>query len=115
MSKKQEFIDYVEENLMSINYESIPENVKVYWESLKKKEEKPLFTENGKKILTFLRDNSEVESWKARDIAEGLFMSPRSVSGSMRKLLTDGYCEKTGKDPVCYLLTEKGKTFSIDN
>ena len=42
-------------------------------------------------------------------------MSPRSVSGSMRKLLTDGYCEKTGKDPVCYLLTEKGKTFSIDN
>ena len=31
MSKKQEFIDYVEENLMSINYESIPENVKVYW------------------------------------------------------------------------------------
>ena len=38
MSKKQEFIDYVEENLMSINYESIPENVKIYWESLKKKE-----------------------------------------------------------------------------
>ena len=41
MSKKQAFIDYVEENLMSINYESIPENVKIYWESLKKKEEKP--------------------------------------------------------------------------
>ena len=113
MSKKQEFIDYVEENLMSINYESIPENVKIYWESLKKKEEKPLFTENGKKILTFLRDNSEVESWKARDIAEGLFISSRTVSGAIRKLVNDGFVEKNGKDPVVYTITEAGKTIKI--
>lgn len=113
MSKKQEFIDYVEKNLMSINYESIPENVKIYWENLKKKEEKPLFTENGKKILTFLRDNSEVESWKARDIAEGLFISSRTVSGAIRKLVNDGFVEKNGKDPVVYTITEAGKTIEI--
>lgn len=115
MSKKQEFINYVEENLMSINYDLVPENVKIYWENLKKKEdkEKPLFTENGKKILTFLRDNSETNAWKARDIAEGLFISSRTVSGSIRKLVNDGFVEKIGKDPVVYTITDLGKTIEI--
>jgi hypothetical protein len=31
----------------------------------------------------------------------------------MRKLVTDGYLEKLGKDPIIYILTEKGKTFNI--
>ena len=66
-----------------------------------------------KKILTFLRDNSEVESWKARDIAEGLFISSRTVSGAIRKLVNDGFVEKNGKDPVVYTITEAGKTIEI--
>ena len=74
-------------------------------------------TENGIKILQFMVENIEKYNniFKSKDIGEGLFMSARSVSGSMRKLLTDGYCTKTGSDPVCYSLTEKGKDFSIDN
>ena len=51
--------------------------------------------------------------WKAKDIAEGLFISSRGVSGAMRKLVTDGYVEKVGQDPVIYSLTEKGKIVEI--
>ena len=32
----------------------------------------------------------------------------------MRKLVTDGYIEKVGKDPVVYMITEKGKTIEIE-
>ena len=51
--------------------------------------------------------------WKSRDIAEGLFIASRAVSGAMRKLVTDGYVEKVGQDPVVYTLTELGKNIEI--
>ena len=51
---------------------------------------------------------------KARDIAEGLFISSRAVSGAMRKLVTDGFVEKIGKDPTIYTITETGKNITID-
>ena len=31
----------------------------------------------------------------------------------MRKLVTDGYVEKVGQDPVIYKLTEKGQEIEI--
>ena len=72
-------------------------------------------TENGLKILEYLQqhhmDYNNV--LKAKDIAEGLGTSGKSVSGSMRKLVSDGYVEKIGKDPVVYAITEKGKSFSL--
>lgn len=117
MSKKQDFINYVEENLMSKkDMDEIPENVKIYWEALKNKEEKekPLFTDNGKIILQYMRDNIDTTSWKSKDIAEGLFISSRTVSGSMRKLVTDGFVEKIGKDPIIYSITDLGKTIEIN-
>ena len=72
-------------------------------------------TENGLKILQFMQEhwNKRNNIFKATDIAEGLFTSGKSVSGSMRKLVSDGYVEKLGKDPVVYALTEKGKGFSL--
>ena len=109
MTNKDVFIQDIE-NAISNGYLLLKEESQKYFEDLKKNNSSKEMTENGLKII--LNYNN---IFKAKDIAEGLFMSPRSVSGSMRKLLTDGYCEKTGKDPVCYLLTEKGKTFSIDN
>ena len=116
MSKKQEFIDFVETYLMAnCKQEDIPENVLIYWEALKSKEEmeRPPFTDNGKLILQFLRDNPDTTTWKARDIAEGLFVSSRTVSGSIRKLVNDGYVEKVSKDPVIYSITDLGKTVEI--
>lgn len=114
MSKKQEFIDFVEKAID--NYPSeMPEGAKTYWEIFKGKEEadKPLFTDNGKLILTYLQQHPEIPMFKARDIAEGLFMSSRAVSGAIRKLVTDGFVEKVGQDPVIYAITEKGKNIEI--
>ena len=91
------------------------ENVRLYWEALKGKveEDKPIFTDNGKLILQYLKDHQETPMWKARDIAEGLFISSRAVSGAIRKLVTDGFVEKVGQEPVIYSLTENGKNIEI--
>ena len=117
MSKKSEFINYVRA-LRAVASDEVlfPEEAQAYWEALCNGEEteKPMFTDNGKLILQFLKDNQTTPLWKARDIAEGLFISSRGVSGAMRKLVSDGFVEKVGQDPVVYALTELGKTIVID-
>ena len=122
MSKKQAFIDYVEELIVATDGNRYPvvmsEDARVYWEALKAKEEteKPLFTEGGKAILKWMQDNYSVfnNTMSAKQIGDGLFMSGRSVSGSIRKLITLGLVDKRGKDPVCYSLTEIGKQKELD-
>ena len=52
--------------------------------------------------------------YKARDIAENMGLTSKGVSGAMRKLVTDGYVEKVGKDPVVYMITEKGKSVKFE-
>lgn len=72
------------------------------------------FTENGRKIFDFMKENMDKYNniFKAKDIAEGLFISGRSVSGSIRKLITDGVVSKEGKDPVVYSLSSFGQELS---
>ena len=41
-------------------------------------------------------------------------VSSRTISGAIRKLVTDGYVEKVGQEPVIYALTEKGKNIVIN-
>lgn len=115
MTKKEEFIEYVEK-LMSNSTIEMTEGVQLYWDAFKgtSDEEKPMFTENGKIILQYLKDNQSIPMWKSKDIAEGLFISSRAVSGAMRKLVTDGFVEKVGQDPVIYALTEQGKNIEIE-
>lgn len=119
MSAKTDFINYIEDLLdysSKLDFPQMNENVKMYWDAFRTIEEveKPLFTENGKIILTFLQSNQDNNMWKARDIAESLGVSSRMVSGAARKLVTDGYIEKMGQEPVLYALTEKGKNIIID-
>lgn len=117
MTKKEKFIEAVEEAFFSkVNLEELDPDIVLYWEAFKGKEEKekPMFTDNGKLILKYLQENQSVPMWKAKDIAEGLFISSRTVSGAIRKLVTDGYVEKVGQDPVIYSLTENGKNINID-
>jgi len=71
-------------------------------------------TDNGKVVLKYMQECG-TPMLKARDIAEGLFISSRGVGGALRKLVTDGFCEKVGQDPVIYALTEKGKNYVIEN
>ena len=74
-------------------------------------------TENGRKSLIWMQENLESmnNTFTSKEIAEGLFTSGRSVSGSMRKLVNDGYVEKIGTNPVQYALTKKGMNYKFDN
>lgn len=120
MSKKESFtkiIDYVFENEekfhLKESFEEIYPNAKEYWDSFKssKEESDKKITENGKKVLIWMKDNIEKTSnlFTSKEIAEGLFTSGRSVAGAMKKLVADEYVEKQGKDPIKYSLTENGK------
>lgn len=115
MTKKQKFIDFVECITEKTDWSLVDEDVKIYWDAFRSKEEieKPLFTDNGKLILQHLQNNLDTPMWKAKDIAEGLFVSSRTVSGAIRKLVSDGFVEKVGQDPVVYTITEKGKNIEI--
>lgn len=115
MSKKSDFIAYLNENFFNVKND-VPENILSYWDAFKGQtnSEKPEFTDNGKMILKYMIDNSDRDMMKAKDIAEGLVVSSRTVSGAIRKLVTDGYVEKVGQDPVVYSLTEKGKNINFD-
>lgn len=116
MTKKEKFLEEVmafftlhnttmEENLSE-------EAMSFVTESLKEKEKSDAVTEKGKPIMQYVQDNYNLtDNFKSKDIAEGLFMSPRAVSGIMRKLLTDGYLIKvsaSGISPIIYNVTEKG-------
>lgn len=115
---KKEFMDFLNaliEAAPDVAEELMTENVKAYIEALAdKKNEKPILTDNGKLVLKYLQ-NAEPGIYKAKDIADGLFVSSRNVSGAMRKLVTDGFVEKVGESPVLYTLTEKGKEFKIED
>ena len=94
----------------------IPEEVQEFYTMLREQQDKhmdkPLLTETGLKILEYLQ-GCETKSLKAKDIAEGMENASRKVSGAMRKLVTDGFVDKFGSNPVVYTLTEKGKNFDI--
>jgi Mn-dependent DtxR family transcriptional regulator len=56
----------------------------------------------------------EIDDWiTAKSLGERLDISGRSVSGSFRKLVTNGYVEKRAGNPTSYRLTELGKTCEL--
>lgn len=77
---------------------------------------KPKFTDNGKLVLTFMKENKDTYKnlFKAKDVGEGLGIASRTASGAMRKLVTDGYIEKVGADPVVYAITQSGIDVDVD-
>ena len=122
MTNKEKFIQEIEYHIEKGKTEftafQLSDEAMAYFESLKTdKGRSKAITENGIKILQFMKENCDARNniFKAAEIGEGLFMSGRSVSGSMRKLVSDGYVVKEGKDPVCYSITESGKSFELTN
>lgn len=83
-------------------------------ELLEKNSTENILTETGKKILISMYVNKEkyLNVFSSKQLGELLFMSARSVSGSMRKLVTEQYVEKAGTNPVTYKLTENGETLA---
>lgn len=74
------------------------------------------FTENGAKILKCMQENekSYLNTYSSKQLGELSFMAPRSVSGSIKKLIADGYVEKRGNNPVTYSLTAAGEEIKLD-
>ena len=115
MSKKQKFIEVVEGLFEEV--EDLDQDVLDYFETLKKKRSSSRsveMTENGYNIVEYMQNNWEETDNKflSKEIGEGLFTSSRSVSGAMRKLVTDGYVDKSEDSPIIYSLTDKGKEYS---
>lgn len=120
MTKKEKFIQFVDVLMDESNYEAWDDVTKEDWSdaidflnSLKVSNgtEKKKFTDNGKIILDFIKKNKNQYNnlFKAKDIGESLGISSRTASGSMRKLVTDGYLEKIGESPTIYSLTAAGE------
>ena len=122
MTDKEAFLDYIgrtieefDKNLTKTMY---GDQVRRYWNVLLNGEETgKKITENGQKILIFMQENEEVMNniFTSKEIAEALFVSGRSISGSMRKLFGDGYINKEGNNPVKYSLTDLGRNLSLKN
>jgi len=112
MNEKECFMNCVGE---LFNNNDIPDEAKAYFEKLKltSSPAKSKFTENGKNIILFLQ-SSEKAAYKAKEIADEMEISSRSVSGACRKLVTDGFIEKIGKDPIVYSLTSLGKDINVN-
>lgn len=120
MSKKEAFIKIIQKEIFdrpdiyTENYLDEYDDAKIYFEALKNggNKEKSAFTENGRLILDFMQKNLDTYNnmFKAKEIGESMGISSRTVSGAMRKLVTDDYVEKLGENPICYSLTDKGKT-----
>lgn len=114
---KQEFLEFIKA-LMAAAPEVVEEKgtkeILDYINALEEVTPKKVgFTENGKKILKFLQ-SSDAPFLKARDIGDMLNMASRTVSGSLRKLVNDGYVDKMGSNPTLYSITAKGKNYNFE-
>ena len=114
MPIKEEFFnqfDYLVKNCKEST--TIPENVTQFLNALKETKEKETtgLTDNGKLILQYMQQEDAKPLLKSKDIADGIGVSARTVSGAMRKLVTDEYVEKISTDPIIYSLTDKGKNY----
>ena len=116
MTNKEMFIQEVEE-LIRAEQDIFSEGARAYFEQLKAapEKEKAPFTENGAKVLIWMQENHAAYNniMKAKEIGDGLFCSSRTVSGALRKLITDQYVSKTAGTPTCYSLTDIGMTVEV--
>ena len=118
-NKYQHFIELFDWLVTNCKYPvELTEDIKEVKEQLimqsQNQKEKPLVTETGLKILEFLQ-SSDVNKMKASEIAEGMEVSTRKISGAIRKLVTDKFVEKKNlSSPIMYGLTDKGRNFNIE-
>ncbi len=112
MSKKDLFISEVENFV-----EKLSDEAREYFEEIKKSPfQSKEITDKGKVILKDMQDNcgDETSIFTSKEIADRLGISGRSVSGSMRSLISLGYAEKVSNNPVQYALTQAGKDYVLD-
>lgn len=110
MTNREKFIEEIDNSLRADEGLSLSEEARAYFEELKKgKASVGGLTDTGRMILEWLNTKERRHDYfSAKVIGEGLFTSSRAISGAARKLVTDGYLEKEGKDPVTYKITCDG-------
>ena len=124
MTEKEAFIKIVQTEIFDRpdiwgeNYDDgeVFFNACKYWEKLKNgggDNGKPAFTEKGIVILKYLKENPDAVL-PAKKIAEELDLSSRTVSGAMKKLVSDGYVDKFEGEPKTYSITIKGREVKIE-
>ena len=114
-NKYKSFIEYFDWLMQNCKEPvNLPDEVQDVYNLLREQQniEKPMFTENGLAILEYLQ-SCDATNWKAKDIADGMVISSRKISGAIRKLVSDGFVDKIGSSPVIYSLTTKGRDFDI--
>ena len=110
--RKNVFIETVE-NLFNAYPMNVPAEALEFFEDYKrgKSSNRKEITEKGVAIILALRENPEWIAAKA--LGEIMDVSGRSVSGSMKKLVEDGYVDKRAGTPSAYKITEKGMTCEL--
>ncbi len=113
MSEREIFIAEIEEKIN--NGLELSEAAIKYFEKMKEAPAKRDITENGEKILKYAQENAESFNnvFTSKSIGENIQMSSRTVSGAMRKLVTDGFFDKEGNNPVMYKITDKGLSYTF--
>ena len=126
MSSREAFIKLIQSEIFD-KADKYTENdaelfnlAKKYFETLKNMptKESKIITDNGAIILKFVQENKDIYNniFTAKSLGEAIGLGSKVVSGSMRKLVLDGFFEKIGANPVSYAITEKGLNFSeFDN
>ncbi|MCI7527334.1 MAG: hypothetical protein MSA65_03430 [Mollicutes bacterium] len=128
-NKKDCFIQEIDLLLKNGKIKLSEEAFDFFQDLIKVSDENDKPTEKGLKIIQCLQEETKKYNnsslsikqdcrFNARQIGELLFLSSRSVSGTMNKLFKDGYVEKVIEDkknsPVYYKLTEKGKKYKVN-
>lgn len=90
----------------------IPQEAIDFFEDYKKgkSSNKKIITDKGINIINVMRelDNDWIT---AKSLSEHMDMTSKSISGSMKKLVIDGFVEKLAGNPASYKLTKKGYNF----
>ena len=108
------FINQLMEANPELTKQLMTESIEADWNNLLASSIKPDLTKNGATVLKALQEHFMTEPFKASDVANVMNIAARGVSGSLRKLVTDGFCDKIGKEPITYKLTEKGQNYKIN-
>lgn len=110
MTNREKFIFEVEQTIKDVPDFFSEEALSYFYELRDGKASVGGLTEIGRNILEWLNEPERHNNFfSAKLIGEGLFISSRAVSGAARKLVTDGYLVKEGKNPVTYMITEVGE------
>ena len=95
--KKDELYEILKEGLKTLA--DVPEEA---YEELAK----PAITEKGMVLLEDMTKDKDA-IYTAKTLGEALGLNSRSVSGSMRKLVTLGLVDKVGQNPTQYKLNDE--------